>query len=61
MRTLYHFKLIFRYGEAAERLQHCFSPGVFDLVDEKIEDGNGTQKVAVLNNARYENLTLLQS
>ncbi|KAK4885231.1 hypothetical protein RN001_001502 [Aquatica leii] len=36
-------------GEAAERLQKCFSPGVIGLRHTK--DGN---KVAVVNNARYD-------
>lgn len=37
------------YGEAAERLQKCFSPGVIDLVDD--ESG---KKKAVVNDARYD-------
>jgi len=36
-------------GEAAERLQKCFSPGVIDLVDD--ESG---KKKAVVNDARYD-------
>jgi len=41
-------------GEAAERLQRCFSPGVIDLVEEKSENGQAPQKVAVVKNARYD-------
>lgn len=36
-------------GEAAYRLQKCFSPGVIGIRNEK--DG---RKVAVVNNARYD-------
>ena len=42
------------YGEAAERLQRCFSPGVIDLVEEKSEKGNFTRKRAVVKSARYD-------
>ncbi|EFX76928.1 hypothetical protein DAPPUDRAFT_213644 [Daphnia pulex] len=35
-------------GEAAQRLQKCFSPGVIDLVD------SGEKKVAKVNDARYD-------
>lgn len=42
------------YGEAAERLQRCFSDGVIDLVEEKVEEGKKSQKVAVVKNARYD-------
>jgi len=43
-------------GEAAKRLQHCFSPGVIDLVEEKSESGEKTELVAVVNKsgARYD-------
>lgn len=41
-------------GEAAERLQRCFSPGVIDLVEAKSENGSGIEKEAVVKNARYD-------
>jgi len=41
-------------GEAAERLQRCFSQGVIELVEEKSEDGRNSQKVAVVKDARYD-------
>jgi len=37
-------------GEAAERLQKCFSPGVIDVV----QPNPGEKKVAKVNNARYD-------
>ncbi|KAI9561590.1 hypothetical protein GHT06_012549 [Daphnia sinensis] len=38
-------------GEAAERLQKCFSPGVIDLVDAP---SGGGKKIAKVNDARYD-------
>lgn len=35
-------------GEAAERLQKCFSPGVIALRNQ------GNKKIAVVSNARYD-------
>ena len=42
-------KTYFRSGEAAKRLQHCFSPGVIDLVEEKSETGGKSEQIAVVN------------
>jgi len=43
-------------GEAAKRLQHCFSPGVIDLVEEKSDTGGKSEQIAVVNKsgARYD-------
>lgn len=45
-------------GEAAERLQRCFSQGVIDLVEEKSEDGRNSQKVAVVKDPRYDGCSM---